>query len=122
MNQVENALKAANETKALILGKGVLNEIGKLFKEQFPGKKGVVVADRTTWKIAGQRVAEILIENGIAHHPPFIYDDPDLYAAYGYVDQLVDFLEYHDAIPVAVGAGTINDLTKLASYKCERPY
>ncbi|MEG1586628.1 MAG: sn-glycerol-1-phosphate dehydrogenase [Bacteroidales bacterium] len=122
MNRVENALKAANETRALILGKGVLKEIGNLFREQFPGKKGVVIADRTTWKIAGQYVTDILIENGLSHQPPFIFDDPDLYAAYGYVDQLVDFLEFQDAIPVAVGSGTINDLTKLAAFRCGRPY
>lgn len=122
MNRVENALKAANETRALIIGKGTINEIGQLFKEQFPGKKGVVIADRITWKIAGQRVNEILIANGISHQPPFIFDDPDLYAAYGFVDQLVDFLEFQEAIPVAVGSGTINDLTKLASFRCGRPY
>ena len=122
MNQVEQALKAATDTKALLLGKGVLNKIDELFMQQFPGKKAVVVADRTTWNVAGSKVSELLDKAGLLHQPPFIFDDPDLYAEYHFVDQLVDFLKTNDAIAVAVGSGTINDLTKLSSSKCGRPY
>ena len=28
----------------------------------------------------------------------------------------------HDAIPVAVGSGTLNDIVKRSSHECERPY
>ena len=30
-------------------------------------------------------------------------------------------LRQHLAIPVVVGSGTLNDLTKLAAHRCERP-
>ena len=33
-----------------------------------------------------------------------------------------DALREHDAIPVAVGSGTLNDIVKRAAHECERPY
>ena len=46
------------------------------------------------------------------------------YEAKAYVAllQLEAALRPHDAIPVAVGSGTVNDLTKLASHRTGRPY
>ena len=44
MSKVEQALKAANETRALRIGSGILKEVAGLFKEQFAGRKAVVVA------------------------------------------------------------------------------
>ena len=54
--------------------------------------------------------------------PAFIFTQPDLYAEYSYIDLLVESLKEHDAIPVAVGSGTINDLTKLSSHLTGRRY
>lgn len=122
MSKVESALKSANDTKALILGFDILDKVGQLFKEQFPGKEAVIVADLTTYEIAGKTVAENLKKAGIAQQPPFIYTAEDLYAEYSYVDLLVNSLKNHEAIPIAVGSGTINDLTKLSSHLTQRPY
>jgi len=122
MSRVEEALKAANETRALRIGNGILEEVAELFKEQFPGKKAVVVADETTYRIAGKRVEEELKQANIETLPSFIFTDSDLYAEYSYIDQLVDSLKQHAAIPVAVGSGTINDLTKLSSHLTGRRY
>lgn len=122
MSKVENALKSANDTKALILGFDILDKVGQLFKEQFPGKEAVIVADLTTYEVAGKTVAENLKKEGIVQQSPFIYTTKDLYAEYSYVDELVNSLKNHDAIPVAVGSGTINDLTKLSSHLTHRPY
>ena len=113
MSRIEDALKAANETCALRIGSEVLNEVAVMFKEQFPGKRAVVVADETTWDVAGKKVEEELKKAGVRLQPAFIFTQPDLYAEYSYIDLLVESLKEHDAIPVAVGSGTINDLTKL---------
>lgn len=56
MSRIEDALKAANETCALRIGSEVLNEVAVMFKEQFPGKRAVVVADETTWDVAGKKI------------------------------------------------------------------
>jgi len=122
MSRIEMALKAANETRALRIGKGILNQVPELFKEQFSGKRAIIIADSTTYRIAGQEVYNELKAAGIKQEEPFIFADRDLYAEYKYVDQLTAALKKHDAIPVAVGSGTINDLTKLASHLAGRNY
>lgn len=122
MSQVEKALKAASETKALRIGNGIISQVGELFKEQFPGREAVIIADTTTYEVAGKEVQQVLNDSGIKQMPPFIFTDSDLYAEYSYIDRLVAFLKENDAIPVAVGSGTINDLTKLSSHLTGRRY
>lgn len=122
MSKIENALKSANDTKALLIGLGVLDKAGKLFREQFPQKEAIIIADVTTYNVAGKTVYENFTKEGIRQYDPFIFEDDDLYAEYSFVEQLAEALKENDAIPVAVGSGTINDLTKLASHLCNRPY
>ncbi len=122
MSKVATALKSASETKALEIGQGILKQTSKLFKEQFPGKRAIIVADTITFNVAGKSVVEQFESDNIEQETPFIFTDPEVYAAYNYVEELVIALKQHDAIPVAVGSGTINDLTKLASHLTNRPY
>lgn len=122
MSKVANALKSASETKALVVGQDVSRSTSKLFKEQFPDKKAIVIADTTTFEIAGKTIVKQFESEGIEQEPAYIYTDPALYAEYKFVDELVAALKQHDAIPVAVGSGTINDLTKLAAHLTNRPY
>ncbi|RYZ98142.1 MAG: sn-glycerol-1-phosphate dehydrogenase, partial [Moraxellaceae bacterium] len=79
-------------------------------------------ADAITYEIAGNLVYQLLDEANITQLEPFIFADPHLYAEYTFVQQLVDFLTENNAIPVAVGSGTINDLTKLAAHLTHRQY
>jgi glycerol-1-phosphate dehydrogenase [NAD(P)+] len=122
MSRLDKILDAASETRALRIGQGIINEVPDLFKEQFPGRKAIIVADTTTYRVAGEKVFELLKNAGIIQEEPFIYQDSDLYAEYTYIDHLTSALQKHDAIPIAVGSGTINDLTKLASHLTGRRY
>jgi glycerol-1-phosphate dehydrogenase [NAD(P)+] len=122
MSKVEDALAAASETKALRIGKGLLDEVAELFLEQFPDQTAVIIADATTYRIAGETVYNELQKANIPQLSPYIYNHPDLYAEYAFVNELVDFLKTNNAIPIAVGSGTINDLTKLASHLTGRQY
>jgi glycerol-1-phosphate dehydrogenase [NAD(P)+] len=80
------------------------------------------VADQNTYRVAGKQVVAELEAGGILQEPPVVFNDPDLYAEYSYVDRLTANFGSHHAIPVAVGSGTINDLVKLASHLRGRPY
>ncbi|MDR1936919.1 MAG: sn-glycerol-1-phosphate dehydrogenase, partial [Tannerellaceae bacterium] len=119
---LEEVLKAAKDTKALIIGSGALSRVPELFREQFPCKKAIVIADTNTWRVAGKEVVERLNSADTVQEEAFIYTDPELYAEYGYVDVLVSKLKGMDAIPIAVGSGTINDLVKLSSHLTGRQY
>lgn len=122
MNRVEYALAHATETKALRIGAGILPQTGGLFKELFPGGRAIVIADPTTFKVAGSDVQKSLAAAGVALDEPHIFTAPDLHAEWTFVEELDAVLKNTDAIPVAVGSGTINDLTKLCSHHNNRRY
>lgn len=122
MNLIEQALKRTTDTKALILERGAMEKTATMFMELFPGKKGVVVADTRTFSVAGKRVDTIMAKAGLKAAEPFIFDDPDLFAEWGFACMLKEYLSGIDAVAVAVGSGVINDLTKYVSSTLGRPY
>lgn len=122
MANLQEALAAASETKDLRIGWNILDQVVDLFLEQFPNRKAVIIADTITYGVAGKDVFNLFEKAAIQQLSPFIYTDPHLYAEYSFVDQLVSFLNTNDAIPIAVGSGTINDLTKLAAHLTGRQY
>lgn len=119
---LEQALASATETERLEIGSGVLSRVPVVFQELFPGKTAVVIADENTWRAAGEATQRVLEAAGVATVAPFIFEAAGLYAEYSYVERLEQALAGHDAIPLAVGSGTLNDLTKLASYHRGRRY
>ena len=120
--KVEQALKSASETRALLIGQNVLNRLPEMFTEQFPGKKAIIIADATTCEVAGKAASVFLRNAGIPQEDSFVFTDPDLHAEYQHIERLEKRLASTDAIPVAVGSGTINDLTKLAAHLTGRSY
>ncbi len=116
------ALSCARETRVLEIGTHILPKTPEVFARQFPGATPVIIADTNTFRVAGRKVTEAFERAGLKTLPPFIYEDPAVYAEYKYVEQLEASLKKHNAIPVAVGSGSINDLAKLAAHKVSRPY
>ncbi|HEX3870420.1 MAG TPA: sn-glycerol-1-phosphate dehydrogenase, partial [Pirellulales bacterium] len=119
---LDQALAAARETRRLVIGSNVLDQTPALFAEMFPQRETIVVADVNTFAAAGGRVQDAFRTSGIAIRRPFIIDDPQLYAESRFVDSVESALHENEAVPVAVGSGTINDLTKLAAHRCGRQY
>jgi glycerol-1-phosphate dehydrogenase [NAD(P)+] len=95
-----------------------------VFAESFGARAAaIVVADETTMAIAGEAVDAALRANGREVREPHVFQArPALYADYDNVTAVATALRDHDAIPVAVGSGTINDLVKRAAHESERPY
>ena len=122
MNEIETALQRARDTKALEFGEGAMERLPKMLEALFPGKKVVIVADDNTYNAAGRKVCGILDAAGTQMEDSFIFKDPELYAEWSYLQQLEAYLKERDAVPVAVGSGVINDLTKLASHHLGRRY
>jgi len=123
MNIIEKALQKTTDTKDLIIGEGAMARTGEMFAKLFPGKKARVVADVNTYRVAGEQVSKVLREAGLEGAEPFILDDPDLFAEWGFMLQVKESLAAdEDIIGVAVGSGVINDLTKYASAELKKPY
>lgn len=119
---VVEALASAAETKELCLGSGALSEAVGVFRKLFPEQTALVVADPTTHRLAGLAIHRQFEQAGLAHHAPYILEDPKLYAEYRFVEELEAVFRQHHVVPIAVGSGTINDLVKLAAHRVNRPY
>lgn len=119
---LDSALKAASDTKHLVIGRNNSRAVAEVFQQCFPGQKALVVADLNTFRVLGETVYNALQATGVECDEPFVFDDPAIYAEYKYVEQLEEALKRTDAIPVAVGSGSINDITKLAAHHCGRRY
>jgi len=115
------ALASASHTRQLVVKRGARHQAADIFAAQFGASPAIVVADRNTLKAAGSDVTESFRRAGRSAEQPFVFG-PDVYAEERCVDELHAALSATDAIPIAVGSGTINDLTKLAAHRVGRPY
>jgi len=121
--RIDAALREATDTENVTIGARVLASVDDLFGKSFGDRSAIVVADENTWAVAGGEVQRYLKEAGRELVEPYVFPgEPTLYAEYGNIEKLSKALREHDAIPVAVGSGTLNDIVKRASYECDRPY
>ena len=97
-----DALKIATDTKAFELGEGVLHRAPALFKEYFPNRKAVIVADNNTWKAAGEAVDASMREAGIPCER-FLIEEEEFHADWPYVERIDEMLDRTGAVAVAVG-------------------
>ena len=72
---VAKALAAATDTVAMEIGIDILDKVPVMFKEQFPEKRALIVADENTWRVAGEAVYAHLQTVGIACEEPYIFTD-----------------------------------------------
>lgn len=123
MSGIELALADATDTKQVVLRPGAVAEVATVFTSLFPGATAVVVADERTLAVAGTTVQAILTEAGVPTLDPHVFPgEPELYARYENIAELRDVLRGVDAVPVAVGAGTLNDIVKRAAGELDRGY
>jgi glycerol-1-phosphate dehydrogenase [NAD(P)+] len=118
---LKRALEMARDTKSIAVEQGVRHQTAEVFGASFPAKNAVIVADENTYQAAGKDVEASFARDGRVQVKSFIFG-PHVYANDACVSELAEVLRRHDGIPVAVGSGTINDLTKLASHLVNRPY
>jgi glycerol-1-phosphate dehydrogenase [NAD(P)+] len=118
---IERALKAARDTRYFAAEPGIRHQTAGIFSSMFGSQEAMIVADENTYEAAGRAVEASFARENRALRKPFIFG-PHIYANIECVQELVAALREHDAIPVAVGSGTVNDLTKLAAHQTNRQY
>jgi glycerol-1-phosphate dehydrogenase [NAD(P)+] len=118
-------LAEATDTDAVEIGRGVIERIGTLVRDGLArdGQPAMVVADENTWDAAGPAVQASLDAAGVDPVAPMVFPaEPTLEASYANSNRVRERLRETGAIGVAVGSGTLNDLTKLASAELGRRY
>ena len=122
-NRIDAALRHANDTRHLLIGTGILNDVGNVLEQAFGHQPAVVVADDNTYAVAGKALCERLRSTGwIVEEPVVFPGTPPLYASFENVLALEEKLRTTSAVPIAVGSGTLNDITKLAAHRAGRQY
>ena len=119
---LDAALESARDTRLLVLERGARRRTGEAFGSLFGSDAAVVITDENTLAVAGRDVVDSLHAAGQASCEPIVLPAAGLYAEYSFVEHLVERLQAIDAVPIAVGSGTINDLVKLAAHQCGRRY
>jgi glycerol-1-phosphate dehydrogenase [NAD(P)+] len=120
--RIADALRDATDTQRVEVGSGVLNSAAQVFEQLFGDQRAVVVADQNTFAAAGETVQRRLQAAGRAIEPFLFPGRPALHADYEHISELASALSDHEAIPVAVGSGTLNDIAKRASFERGRAY
>ncbi len=118
---LDRALQAARDTRWLVIEPRARHDAARLFHSAFGDGTAMVVADDRTFAAAGRDVEDSLRRAEISCETPFLFG-ADVTAEHAFVEMLQAALGATRAIPLAVGSGTINDLTKLAAHRLGRPY
>ena len=113
---------AGLDTECFVLGEGALVYLPELLRQEFPGRIPWIVADDNTWRAAGAGAQELLEKAELAPAKPYIFPGtPVLHPDFAYSQTLASVMP-ENCVPVAVGSGVINDLTKCASGLKKIPY
>jgi glycerol-1-phosphate dehydrogenase [NAD(P)+] len=122
-SRINAALRDTSDTHHLLIGTGVLDEVGNVLEQAFGQQSAVVVADDNTYAVAGKAVYDRLRSSGWTVEAPIVFPGtPSLYASFENVLALEEKLRTTSAVPIVVGSGTLNDITKLAAYRSGRQY
>ncbi|MEJ2582235.1 MAG: sn-glycerol-1-phosphate dehydrogenase [Acidobacteriota bacterium] len=110
-------------TRVAMIEPNMADRIPGLLPAIIPGERILLVADRNTWTVAGERLAEALsashsVDCCLLRGEGF----GDIHASVDLVDQIL--AAYPDEFDgfAAVGSGTVNDLTRAAAHRRHRPY
>ena len=109
-----------SDVKNIITGNGAITKLPDVIKE-LGATKAFLLADCNTYSAAGESVAKILSENGIAYSQ-FVFSDTSLEPDEKAVGSAVMHFDRTCDIVVAVGSGVINDIGKILSNTADRPY
>src|SRR4030081_2013435 len=121
--RIEAAMRTATDTADVVIGAGGLSSVDEMFSRNFGDQPVVVVADENTFKVAGNPGQQQFEAAGRRTDDPYMFAGrPTMHGEYPHIEKLGESLRTHDAVPVAVGSGTLNDIVKRASYECKRRY
>lgn len=120
--RLARGLKLADDTRDVRIADGALSEIAPFFRKNFGDKKPFLVSDPEILRAVGLSAFDSL-KDGVEALPAHVFPS-GIHAEMSLVDALRQSGLFDDpnAIPVAVGSGTVNDLVKYASSLYGKPY
>ena len=110
-------------TREVVVEPGVAGRLAESLPSLVPGRRALLIADARTWEVAGGDVAAALGAQ-FDIHSRLLDDGPDghIHASVALVDELEAASSDAYDFYIAVGSGTVNDLTKALAHRRGRPY
>ena len=119
----ERAVRSAAITRAVVVDRGAIAQLPRVLDEIGHASACRIVADMNTMAAAGDRAAAALTSAGIAIEEPIVLSEsPRLKPRVETAREVARHLATTGALPIAVGSGVINDLTKYAAELTQLPY
>ncbi len=97
----------------VVIGKGVIQHLPE-FLQKYHCKKVFVLADKNTYKAAGETVLSVLRENGFAYSV-YVFQQDVLEPNEESVGSAVMHFDTACDVVIGVGSGVINDIAKIVS-------
>ena len=104
----------------VIVEKGAINRVPEVI-ERYGAKKVFVIADKKTYRAAGEKVCKILKDSNIAH-TVFVYEVESLEPDESAVGACMMHYDTSCNMILAVGSGVINDIGKIVANVTNHPY
>ena len=113
----------------IAIGKGAVERLPEFLADQNlktgeklqKSDKLYLVADINTWKVAGEKVYRLIEEAGYPVDK-FIFPYEKMHTEESHIKELQDVVPEDIALMIAVGSGTINDITRYISFHKNIPY
>lgn len=113
----------------IAIGKGAVNQITDFLEDQKlhdgsklqKGDRLYLIADVNTWEVAGKKVANLIEKAGypVTTH---IFPYKSMHAEQKYADEIAANMPKDTKMIIAVGSGTINDLSRFVAFNHDMPY
>jgi glycerol-1-phosphate dehydrogenase [NAD(P)+] len=116
---VQPAVERSTSIDEVILAPSCLGAAGTAFRRHFGDRPAFVIADETTYAVAGERIVSALSAAGIEAGKHALPAKPRLQPDRAIGDELAGRLRASGATPpvvVAVGSGVVHDLTRYAAF------
>ena len=119
---IDQALAEVSTTREVVVRTGAIEDVGAIVSRRYPGRSVVIVADERTFGIAGGSViASLEAAHADVANRVIFPAVPTLRPDLAHVATIVAAIG-PETVPIAVGSGTINDLTKRAAFEVGVPY
>ena len=120
---LDRAVRSASVTRAVAVARGAIGQLPRLLSQPNAAGACLIVADPATLHAAGHAAIAALRGAGIAVSEPIILDEaPRVKPRIELARDLAARFAQMKALPIAVGAGVISDVTKCAAGIAGVPY
>jgi len=120
---LDQAVRSASVTRAVAVERGAIAQLPRLVATAEAPRACRIVADRATLQAAGRATIAALRDAGIGVAAPIVLEEaPRVKPRIELARDLAARFAREDALPIAVGAGVISDVTKCAAGIAGIPY